>query len=180
MFGPCLEIRRLRRRRRRRMPAGRLHDPDFPVPGRRRRITFQTAITVSVFSPSLGAVLFSTSSSPRPRRTALCRRLSRDSYLYNIIIIVYTHHIYCRTLLFSCARDGCSSPIGCIQYCIRSYYTSYCHDVHIGVSKLGFYSFFLRLSLSSRCSIYIGTYTCTIMYRTSSTVYRSDDCSIRT
>jgi len=29
-------------------PAGRLHDPDFPVPGRRRRITFQTAITVSV------------------------------------------------------------------------------------------------------------------------------------
>jgi len=40
-------------------PVGRLHDPDFPVPGCRRRITFQMAITVFIFSLSLGAVLFS-------------------------------------------------------------------------------------------------------------------------
>jgi len=60
---------------------------------RRRRITFQTAITVSVFPLSLGAVLFRTSS-PCPRRTALCRRRpSHDSYYNTIIIIRYVRTV---------------------------------------------------------------------------------------
>jgi len=113
------------------MPAGRLHDPDFPVPGRRLRITFQTAVTVSIFFPSLDAVLFSTSS-PCPRRTALCRRLSLDSY-YNNSMLLYNFlptHRMAAAYLSSVHNIMWLLYIGmmCKSACQNSGFTHFCLD----------------------------------------------------
>jgi hypothetical protein len=72
-------------------PVGRLHDPDFPVPGCRRRITFQMAITVFIFSLSLGAVLFSLLrvSAPKNSLSSFARLFIILPYHSNILSYLY-------------------------------------------------------------------------------------------